>query len=201
VLARTRTGRTWRWRHGTPRRRGALRRALLALPLACLLAGPSAGCLAREQAVNAPHFETRLVLKNDAGKEERAFLSGERITFVVTLRNRSESPRTLSLPTSQTHDCFVYAAGDRAGGRDSGSRREIWRHSRGRMFAQVITELTLAPGESRSFTAAWDQAGPDGRPVPPGEYEAVGLVPGKAPGCRSDEVPFTIRPAAGGRGP
>ena len=78
------------------------------------------------------------------------------------------------------------------GWRGTSGRREVWRHSAGRMFAQVITDLTLAPGESRSFTATWNQTDAKGKPVPPGRYEAVGLVAGRAPGCRSDSVSFTI---------
>ena len=165
------------------------RRAPLVSVLACFLAAPAGGCAVHEESVTKPDYETRLVLKNAAGDEAREFPAGETITFVVTLRNRAAAVRTLTLSTSQTLDCLVYAA----------DHKEVWRHSSGRMFAQVITELTLKPGESRTFTATWNQTDSQGRPVPPGEYEAVGLVPGKAPGCRSDDVKFTIRrpPAAG----
>ncbi len=162
------------------------RRAGLISLFACILAAPAGSCAAHEEPVTPPDFETRLVLKNAAGDEARELKSGETITLVVTIRNRAAAPRTLTLPTSQTHDCFVYAAGD----------KEIWRHSSGRMFAQVITELTLSPGKSRTFTATWNQTDAKGKPAPPGEYEAVGLVPGNAPGCRSDAVRFTIRPPA-----
>jgi intracellular proteinase inhibitor BsuPI len=154
--------------------------------LVFLLATPAGGCAAHEEPVTKPEFETRVVLRDAAGAEAREFGSGERITFEVTLRNRAAAPRTLPLPTSQTHDCRVYGA----------DHKEVWRLSSGRMFAQVITELTLKPGESRVFSATWDQTDTKGRPVPPGEYQAVGLVPGKVPGLRSDPVVFTIRPPA-----
>lgn len=164
---------------------GPVHRVLATFLFACFLAAPAGGCAAHEDPVSTPDFETRLALKNAVGDEAREFPSGEPITLVVTLRNRAAAPRTLTLPTSQTHDCIVSAAG----------HKEVWRHSSGRMFAQVITDLTLKPGESRTFTAAWSQTDAKGRPVPPGEYEAVGLVPGGAAGCRSDPVAFTIRPA------
>ena len=166
-----------------------MRRAPLMSLLAFFLMVPAGGCAAREESVTKTDFETRLVLKSAAGDEAREFPTGETITFVVTFRNRAATPRTLTLPTSQTLDCLVYAA----------DHKEVWRHSSGRMFAQVITELTLKPGESRTFTATWNQADSKGKPVPPGEYEAVGLVPGNAPGCRSDAVKFTIRPSAAGK--
>ena len=162
------------------------RRALLTFLSACILAAPAGGCAAHEEPVTTPDFETRLVLKNAGGVEASEFQSGETITFSVTIRNRAAAPRTLTLPTSQTHDCFVYAV----------DHKEVWRHSSGRMFAQMITELTFQPGESRTFIATWDQTDAKGRAAPAGGYEAVGLVPGRAPGCRSDAVTFTIRPPA-----
>ena len=159
-------------------------RASLTALLAALLAAPAGGCAAREEkSVDRPDFETRLELKNAAGEAAREFRSGETITFVVTIRNRSAAPRTLTLPTSQTHDCIVTSA----------DHREVWRLSSGRMYAQMITEWTLKPGETRSFATPWDPLDVSGRPLPGGEYEAVGLVPARAPGCRSDKVRFTIR--------
>ncbi len=157
--------------------------------LACILATPAGACAARERPVPIADFETRLVLKNARGDEAREFRVGEPITFVVTIRNRADAARNLTLPTSQTHDCLVSGA----------DHREVWRLSSGRMFAQVITEIALRPSEWRAFTATWNQADAGGRPVPPGEYDGVGLVPGGAPGCCSDAVRFTIRPAGGGK--
>ncbi|MGH8707992.1 MAG: BsuPI-related putative proteinase inhibitor [Burkholderiales bacterium] len=132
----------------------------------------------------ASDFETRLVLKNTAGKESVEFRGRESITFAVTIRNRSDAARTLTLPSSQTYDCIVY----------SGKDREVWRWSAGRMFTQAITELSLAPGESRSFTLTWNQTDRKGAPLPAGDYRVVGLVPGRAPGLRSGTVAFTLRP-------
>jgi hypothetical protein len=142
------------------------------------------GCVRGEETVPGPDFETRLTLKDAAGKKASAFRSSETITLVVTIRNRSDAARTLTLPTSQTHDCIVYA----------GKGEEVWRWSAGRMFAQVMTETAFASGESRSFTATWDQTDRKGAPLPPGDYRAVGLVPAGVPGVRSDPVTFAIRP-------
>ncbi len=163
------------------------REAALVTLLACLIAAPGGGCAASEGPVAKPDFETRLTLKNAAGEAAREFRGGETVTLVVTLRNRADAPRTLTLPTSQTHDCLVY----------DGNHKEVWRYSAGRMFAQMITEMTLAPGESRAFTVTWKQIDAQGRPLPPGDYEVVGLVPGRVPGCRSAAVPLTIGPPTG----
>lgn len=164
-----------------PSRGGVLAGALVA----CAMSAPAGGCIARDEP--PPEFETRLVLRDDLRREARAFRSGEAITFVVTLRNRAGAPRSLTLPTSQTHDVVI----------EGGDRREIWRHSAGRMFAQVLTELKLGKDETRAFTVIWKQLDSTGRPVPPGDYRAVGLVPARVPGCRSEAVSFTIEPAGG----
>jgi hypothetical protein len=132
------------------------------------------------------------VLVNAAGEEASVFGIGEPITLVVTLRNRGDTPRTLTLPTSQTHDCIVQAGGEKG-------KEEAWRWSRGRVFAQVITELTLAPGESRRFPVTWDQRGADGSLLPPGKYRVVGVVPGGERGLRSEALSFTLAGPAEGR--
>ena len=64
------------------------------------------------------------------------------------------------------------------------------------MFAQVLTELTFSPGQSRSFTQVWDQILDDGTVAAPGEYEALGSVPVSLPGTASGPVKLTIRAAA-----
>jgi len=146
-----------------------------------LLAAPVSAVGDENLATSA--FETSLVLKNTAGKESIEFRGRKPITFAVTIRNRSNAVRTLTLPSSQTHDCIVF----------SGKNQEVWRWSADRRFAQVITELSLAPGESRSFTSTWNLTDRKGAPLPPGDYRVVGLVPGRAPGLRSGPVAFTIR--------
>lgn len=165
--------------------RGAPRLILVA----SLLGTPAGGCAAQEKAVPKPEFETRIELKNPSGVAAREFPAGAAISFVVTIKNQASAARTLTLPTGQTHDVVVMDAG----------HKEVWRYSRGRMFAQVIVDLTLKPGESRSYTTTWDQTDVKGKALPPGDYEAIGLVPGGAPGCRSESVPFAIRPSASGK--
>jgi len=151
-----------------------------------LIAAP--GCARAEDKMAASGFETRLSLTDAAGKEAHAFSARDPVTLIVTIRNRSDAPRTLTLPTSQTHDCIVYAGND----------KEVWRWSAGRMFAQVITEQTFTPGESRTIAVRWDLTDPKGAPLPPGDYRAVGLIPGRSPGARSEPVVFTIRPPGAG---
>lgn len=127
-------------------------------------------------------FETSLTLRDTEGREVRSFAVGQVVTMVVTIHNRSGERRTLTLPTAQAYDCIV--------SRPDGT--EIWRWSKGRMFAQVVTELSFEPDESKSWSQTWDRARDDGRPAAAGEYVAIGLIPARAPGTTSDPARFTL---------
>jgi len=129
-------------------------------------------------------FETTMTLQDSAGKATVEFEAGQPITLVMTIRNRTDAPRSVMLPSSQSYDCSVSTA----------EGREVWRWSKGVMFAQVITELKLAPGDTKSYSQIWNQKADDGALVPPGDYRAIGLIPGGAPGTESEPVVFTIRP-------
>ncbi|HUE77076.1 MAG TPA: BsuPI-related putative proteinase inhibitor [Longimicrobiales bacterium] len=71
-------------------------------------------------------------------------------TDTVRLRlhvtNTGTRPIDFTFPTSQRYD-FVVAT-------DTGER--VWRWSDEMMFAQVISEVALAPGETWDFEAAWE---------------------------------------------
>ncbi len=128
-------------------------------------------------------LETVLTLQNSARENAKAFGRDKSIRMVLTIRNRTSDTLKLSLPSACTHDMVVTTK----------QHKELWRWSTGRMFAQVLTDVTLLPGESKSFVEIWDQTGSDGRPVPPGEYEAVGLIPARNEDIRSKPQVFTIR--------
>ena len=96
----------------------------------------------------------------------QSFAAGEPVGLVLEVRNAGTSPRRLTFPTARTHDFTVSDAG---GG-------EIWRWSHGRLFAQMLEEIELAPGEARRFAVAWDQRSAAGAPAPPGRYRVVGSL-------------------------
>jgi protein involved in polysaccharide export with SLBB domain len=53
---------------------------------------------------------------------------------------------------------------------------EVWRWSRGHAFIQVFTHLSLQPGESKTFSATWDQRDVQGNQVPAGSYVVSGQL-------------------------
>lgn len=87
-----------------------------------------------------------------------ATASRDAVAFAFTVRNDGDRAVELSFPDARTHDVVALADG-----------AEAWRWSDGRLFAQVVTADTLAPGESVTYDAEWTDP-------PPGEYEAVATL-------------------------
>jgi len=85
---------------------------------------------------------------------------------VLEVHNAGSAPQRLEFPTARTHD---FAVSDAHG-------VEVWRWSRGRLFAQVLSEIELAPGQSQRFAAAWDQRTASGALAPAGRYRVVGSL-------------------------
>ncbi len=165
-------------------RRPALRAMCLGLALLSL---SGQRCPAGEETAQREtpiFFETTLTLQDSAGIPTLQFDAGQPITLVMTIRNRTDAPRSVMLPTSQSYDCSISTA----------EGREVWRWSKGVMFAQVVTELKLAPGDTKSYSQIWNQKADDGTMLPPGRYRAIGMIPVDIPGTTSEPVIFTIRP-------
>lgn len=131
----------------------------------------------------AEGLELRVHLGEAAGGEVESVARGEPVTLRLVLHNRGSGARQLQCPSARTYDLRVLAP-------DGG---EIWRWSRGRVFAQMLTDVAVGPGESREFRVTWDQRSSDGAPVPPGRYQAEGSIPALGGEIRSPSLPFTIR--------
>jgi hypothetical protein len=75
---------------------------------------------------------------------------------------------------------------------------EVWRWSRGHAYFQVFTHLSLSPGESKTFSATWDQRDEAGKQVPAGSYVVSGqLTPtGEQPPVVSAKIRILAKPLA-----
>ena len=106
---------------------------------------------------------------------------GATVEFKVTLRNSSNASVDLYFSSGRSFDITVTTpAGD-----------EIWRWAAGRFFTQSIRQLSLAPGEDKTYIATWDQRTSDDTPAPPGRYHATATIPtDQEP--RSPPATFTI---------
>ena len=85
--------------------------------------------------------------------------------MAITVTNGSKEPFQENLRTSQVYDFLVRKNG-----------KEIWRWSADKGFLQVITEFTLAVGQSRQYRETWSQRDNQERSVPAGRYEILSML-------------------------
>lgn len=113
-----------------------MRKLLLHAALAILLAGTSA-CAPRGTVSQTP-----------AGGPLVSSLqvepSADSVRLVLQVTNAQDAPVELEFRSGQSFD-FVVLQGE----------RELWRWSADRMFTQALRSETLAPGETRTYTASW----------------------------------------------
>lgn len=102
-----------------------------------------------------------LVIQTD----KAIYQSSEPVKMCLTITNRASQPLTLHFSTAQQYDFVVKKQGI-----------EVWRWSRGRMFAMMLTDVTLKPNQSLVYEESWQQKDAEGNHVPPGKYEVIGLL-------------------------
>lgn len=81
-------------------------------------------------------------------------VTGDAVEFTFAVTNADTEPVDLEFRSGEIADVAVYEDGT-----------EVWRWSDGRVFAQTIRTEALAPGESFTQEATWEDP-------PPGEYAA-----------------------------
>jgi len=79
---------------------------------------------------------------------------GDGVQFRFTVVNAGDTPVELTFRDACRADFAVHEDGE-----------EVWRYSDDRMFAQVVTDADLQPGETAAFEETW----PD---PAPGDYTA-----------------------------
>lgn len=82
---------------------------------------------------------------------------GMAFTYAVT--NGGDEPIDLQFSDTQEADLVV----------EDADGNEAWRWSAGRMFAQMLQQKDLGPGETATYEFEWENAGP-------GEYEATATL-------------------------
>ena len=129
---------------------------------------------------------------------ETSYKLGETVKLTYAVRNPCSEPVKYTFSSSMQFDLWI-KRGD----------TEIYRMSKGRMYAMVITTLELQPGETKTFDIEWDQKDNTGKSVGPGVYEIYArLTPvSNAPAAVKTKVqlgrssmavaPVTVREAIG----
>ena len=120
--------------------RRSLRTPLLALFLvvtgACRAPGGSSGALPAPDAYRGALVSS---LQVEPG--------GDSVAFVLQVTNPTEAPVRLHFPTGQSFDFTV-----------SDGRTELWRWSSDRSFTEALWTVTVAAGETRTYSASWRPA-------------------------------------------
>ena len=102
------------------------------------------------------------------------------IEFVFTVQNQSPQAISVCFSSAKKYDLVI-----------SQANREIWRLSSGKMYAQVLIEESINPGEALRFTYAWDRILANGDKLSSGEYTVKALL-GIIPKISSNPVIFRI---------
>lgn len=76
-------------------------------------------------------------------------VTGTAVEFTFTATNVDDDPIELTFPSGKVADVIVHE-----------DDTPIWRWSDDRMFTQAIQERRLAPGETITHTAVWDDPEP-----------------------------------------
>ena len=141
----------------------------------------------------APAPSSRVDVKGvtlEARLDKAIYSPGELVGFALAVTNRGTEQVTFQFPTGQMFDFVV-----------TREAQQVWQWSRGRVFTQALTTLSLSPGETKTFADHWDQRDARGQEVPPGVYEMAAIFPaaGGGPGSVGPvrpRVQFTIRGAS-----
>lgn len=96
-----------------------------------------------------------------------AHAPGAAVQMTLRVTNLATSPVALIASSAQEYDFFVRQRS-----------ALIWQWSHDKAFAQVVREVTLAPGGTRTYSATWDQRDLQGRRVEAGAYEVSAVFLG-----------------------
>lgn len=129
-------------------------------------------------------FDITLTLQNDDGQQVTTFTQGESITFVLSIRNLTNSTQTIIFPSSQGYDFIVY---------ESDGESILWQWSFDKDFLTVITELNINSNETIAFSEIWDQKNNNDVLVEAGNYKAQGLIPVNISENSSSLIDFIIQ--------
>ncbi|MDR7543961.1 MAG: BsuPI-related putative proteinase inhibitor [Armatimonadota bacterium] len=103
-------------------------------------------------------------LRLDLEVAKPAFRPGEPVAVILRVTNTAGVAVTVTFG-GQLYDVIVQQRG-----------ALVWQWSHDKGFAQVVRNLELAPGQTRSYHVTWDQRDLQGRPVEPGTYEISGVL-------------------------
>jgi hypothetical protein len=115
------------------------------------------GPIVSEKIINGLEFTLQI--------EKAVYQLKEPIPIQLILTNKTDHPLKLIFPSTQRYELLIKKEG-----------KEIWQWSRDRVFAMMLTQLTIEPDESLGFEEEWSQLDNEGKLVLPGKYEIIGIL-------------------------
>ena len=94
--------------------------------------------------------------------DRNSYKPGDTIRMQMQVRNPTAEALVLNFNTSQQYDFTVSDA----------EGKTVWKWSQGRMFAQMLTQKTLQPGDAYTVTAEWALPAT----LAPAQYKVSGLL-------------------------
>lgn len=98
--------------------------------------------------------------------DKAIYYPGQPITITLTVFNYTEDTVSFTFTSSQRYDFFISREG-----------KEIWRWSSGKIFAQVVGEEKIKPGESLTFKETYTSR----IKLSPGIYQVTGILTSQPP--------------------
>lgn len=133
--------------------------------LACLAVVTAVGTIFIDNANSQTPVCGSVIQDILAGKN--AYALGEPVKVTFAVRNPCSRAITYTFSSAKQYDLWVKRG-----------ETEVYRLSRNRSYAAVITTVEFKPGETRMFDIEWDQKDNEGKSIGPGLYEIyAGLTP------------------------
>lgn len=104
-------------------------------------------------------------LNVDLVLDKTRFNRNERMTVELSVTNDTARAITIPFSSGQHFDVEVLQ-----------NNRVVWNWAHGRVFAQALSEISLQPGEKKSYSVRWDFTDNSGRKVAPGQYTVRGIL-------------------------
>ncbi len=104
-------------------------------------------------AISLAAAATPLDLSLKLTTDKTVYAAGQPVKITLTATNRAGSTADLLFGSGQSFDLFVIDA----------HRQAVWRWAKGMVFTMAVRHVSLPPGQSLKFSAAW-------KPARPGKY-------------------------------
>lgn len=95
--------------------------------------------------------------------DKAKYAHGQAVHLTFSIANTTKMPLSYSFSTTQQYDVTISNSAGTA----------VWHWSKGKMFGQIVTKLTLSPGQSKVYEIPWTQVDDSGAAVAPGIYKVV----------------------------